>query len=59
MIMINTVKMIDDEQEIRWKQRLNNFQRAVFLMQEIPNMDLEKRSFLEKEGGSSIKRKAL
>jgi len=38
------------EQDIRWKQRFENFQRAIKLMQEIPEMELSKLSYLEKEG---------
>ena len=38
------------EQDIRWKQRFENFQRAIKLLQEIPELDLKKLSYLEKEG---------
>jgi len=38
------------KQDIRWKQRLSNFQKAIFLLEEIPDLDLERLSFLEKEG---------
>jgi nucleotidyltransferase substrate binding protein (TIGR01987 family) len=38
------------DQDIRWKQRFENFQRAIKLLQEVPEMDLSKLSFLEKEG---------
>jgi nucleotidyltransferase substrate binding protein (TIGR01987 family) len=38
------------EQDIRWKQRFENFQRAIRLMQEVPDMDINKLSYLEKEG---------
>ncbi|MFZ4525676.1 MAG: HI0074 family nucleotidyltransferase substrate-binding subunit [Chlorobium sp.] len=38
------------EQDIRWKQRLQNFLRAIKLLQEVPELDLQKLSFLEKEG---------
>jgi len=38
------------EQDIRWKQRLQNFSRAIKLLQEVPKLDLRKLSFLEKEG---------
>jgi nucleotidyltransferase substrate binding protein (TIGR01987 family) len=38
------------EQDIRWKQRFENFQRAIKLLQEVQNMELDKLSLLEKEG---------
>jgi nucleotidyltransferase substrate binding protein (TIGR01987 family) len=38
------------DQDIGWKQRFENFQRAIKLLQEVPEMDLSKLSFLEKEG---------
>ncbi len=38
------------EQDIRWKQRFENFQRAIKLLQEVPEMDINKLSYLEKEG---------
>ncbi|TLU57978.1 MAG: nucleotidyltransferase, partial [Chlorobium sp.] len=38
------------EQDIRWKQRLQNFSRAVNLLREVPELDLHTLSFLEKEG---------
>ncbi len=38
------------KQDIRWKQQLSNFQKAIFLLEEIPDLDLERLSFLEKEG---------
>lgn len=37
-------------EDIRWKQRFQNFSRSVKLMQEIAELDLDKISFLEKEG---------
>jgi nucleotidyltransferase substrate binding protein (TIGR01987 family) len=38
------------EQDIRWKQRFENFQRAIKLLQEVPALDINKLSYLEKEG---------
>uniref|UniRef100_Q3AT09 Nucleotidyltransferase substrate binding protein, HI0074 n=1 Tax=Chlorobium chlorochromatii (strain CaD3) TaxID=340177 RepID=Q3AT09_CHLCH len=38
------------QQDIRWKQRLQNYSRAIKLLQEVPELDREKLSFLEKEG---------
>jgi nucleotidyltransferase substrate binding protein (TIGR01987 family) len=38
------------EQDIRWKQRFENFQRAIKLLQEVPELDINKLSYLEKEG---------
>jgi nucleotidyltransferase substrate binding protein (TIGR01987 family) len=38
------------EQDIRWKQRFENFQRAILLLQEVPELDIKKLSYLEKEG---------
>ncbi|MCF6211957.1 MAG: nucleotidyltransferase substrate binding protein [Gammaproteobacteria bacterium] len=38
------------EQDIRWKQRFNNFQRAFLLLREAMESDLDKMSQLEKEG---------
>ena len=37
-------------QDIRWKQRFENFQKAIKLLLEVPEMDLTKLSYLEKEG---------
>lgn len=36
--------------DIRWKQRFENFQRAIILLQEVPELDINKISYLEKEG---------
>ncbi len=36
--------------DIRWKQRLQNFTRAVKLLEEIATLQLEELSLLEKEG---------
>lgn len=38
------------ENDIRWKQRLENFTKAVKLLDEIQSLDLAKTSQLEKEG---------
>ena len=38
------------EQDIRWKQRFANFQRAIKLLQEVPELDINELSYLEKEG---------
>ncbi len=38
------------ENDIRWKQRLENFTKAVKLLEEIQFLDLAKTSQLEKEG---------
>ncbi|REG78432.1 nucleotidyltransferase substrate binding protein [Algoriphagus antarcticus] len=38
------------ENDIRWKQRLENFSKAVKLLGEVESLDLEKTSQLEKEG---------
>lgn len=38
------------EQNIRWKQRFQNFQRAVKLLQEVSGLDIDALSLLEKEG---------
>ena len=38
------------EKDIRWIQRLDNFQKAVNLLLEIQSMDLDEFSQLEKEG---------
>ncbi|WP_026947434.1 nucleotidyltransferase substrate binding protein [Algoriphagus marincola] len=38
------------EKDIRWIQRLDNFQKAVSLLSEVKLMDLEELSQLEKEG---------
>lgn len=37
------------EQDVRWKQRFENFQRAIRLLQEIPELDL-KKAFIFREG---------
>jgi len=37
-------------QDIRWEQRFQNFTRAITLLKEIETLELEKISFLEKEG---------
>lgn len=36
--------------DIRWKQRLGNFSKAVKLLQEVQSLDLNSLSQLEKEG---------
>ena len=38
------------EKDIRWIQRLDNFQKAVSLLLEVQSMDLNELSQLEKEG---------
>ena len=38
------------EQDIRWKQRFQNFQKAVKLLQEVSDLDIDALSLLEKEG---------
>jgi nucleotidyltransferase substrate binding protein (TIGR01987 family) len=38
------------DQDIRWKQRFANFQRAIQLLQEVPELELDQLSLLEKEG---------
>jgi len=38
------------EKDIWWKQRFENFQKAIKLLEEIPNLDIHKISLLEKEG---------
>lgn len=38
------------EEDIRWIQRFKNFQKAIKLLQEIPELKIENLSFLEKEG---------
>lgn len=38
------------EKDIRWIQRLGNFQKAVNLLLEVQSMDLDELSHLEKEG---------
>lgn len=38
------------EQDIRWQQRFNNFQRAFLLLREAMENDLDRLSQLEKEG---------
>ncbi|RAI85819.1 nucleotidyltransferase substrate binding protein [Algoriphagus yeomjeoni] len=38
------------ENDIRWKQRFENFEKAVKLLEEIQSLDLAKTSQLEKEG---------
>lgn len=37
-------------QDIRWKQRFFNFQKAIGLLQEVSHLDLNSLSLLEKEG---------
>ncbi|RYG29026.1 MAG: nucleotidyltransferase [Chitinophagaceae bacterium] len=37
-------------QDVRWKQRFQNFSRAVKLLQEVAELDIAKLSLLEKEG---------
>jgi nucleotidyltransferase substrate binding protein (TIGR01987 family) len=37
-------------QDLRWKQRFENFERAIKLLQEVPELDIKKLSLLEKEG---------
>ena len=36
--------------DIRWEQRFENFEKAIKLLQEIPELDIDKLSLLEKEG---------
>ena len=50
MIRFRELLNTNMDQDIRWKQRFENFQRAIKLLQEVPEMDLSKLSFLEKEG---------
>jgi nucleotidyltransferase substrate binding protein (TIGR01987 family) len=38
------------EKDIWWKQRFENFQKAIKLLEEIPSLDIHKISLLEKEG---------
>jgi len=38
------------EADIRWKQRLAHFSKAMHLLLEVPELDMDKLSFLEKEG---------
>jgi nucleotidyltransferase substrate binding protein (TIGR01987 family) len=38
------------EKDIWWKQRFENFQKAIKLLEEIPSLDINKISLLEKEG---------
>ena len=38
------------EQDVRWKQRFANFQRAIKLLQEVPELVINELSYLEKEG---------
>ncbi|MCE7055855.1 nucleotidyltransferase substrate binding protein [Algoriphagus sp. AGSA1] len=38
------------DNDIRWKQRLENFSKAVKLLEEVQSLDLRKTSQLEKEG---------
>lgn len=38
------------EKDIRWKQRLENFSKAVKLLEEIQSLELKQLSQLEKEG---------
>lgn len=37
-------------QDIRWEQRFQNFTRAITLLKEIEALEIDKISFLEKEG---------
>lgn len=37
-------------QDIRWKQRFSNFEKAIHLMLELRTLDVAKLSQLEKEG---------
>jgi len=37
-------------QDIRWEQRFQNFTRAITLLKEIETLEIDKISFLEKEG---------
>lgn len=37
-------------QDIRWEQRFQNFTRAITLLKEIESLEIDKLSFLEKEG---------
>ena len=37
-------------QDIRWEQRFQNFPRAITLLKEIETLEIDKISFLEKEG---------
>jgi nucleotidyltransferase substrate binding protein (TIGR01987 family) len=37
-------------QDIRWEQRFQNFTRAITLLKEIEALEIDKLSFLEKEG---------
>ena len=38
------------EQDIRWKQRFQNFEKAILLLNEISDLEISKLSQLEKEG---------
>lgn len=38
------------DQDVRWQQRFENFERAIILLQEVPLLDIGKLSLLEKEG---------
>ena len=38
------------EQEIRWKQRFQNFTKSVLLLKEVQSLKLDELSLLEKEG---------
>jgi nucleotidyltransferase substrate binding protein (TIGR01987 family) len=38
------------EEDIRWKQRFENFENAILLLREVPALDLKHLSRLEKEG---------
>jgi len=38
------------EKDIRWKQRFQNFENAIKLLQEVPSLNLKELSLLEKEG---------
>lgn len=38
------------EQDIRWQQRMDNFEKAVHLIEEVPRLQFSELSLLEKEG---------
>lgn len=37
-------------EDIRWRQRLSNFEKAIRLLEEVPDLDVQQLSLLEKEG---------
>jgi nucleotidyltransferase substrate binding protein (TIGR01987 family) len=41
---------MNENQDFRWKQRFQNFEKAVHLLNEFPSLDLDRLSILEKEG---------